>query len=64
LKINEGCVTKRIELMSVSSRILHDIPTTTNSIEAWHSAINSRTKTKNPALKVFIYLELKKIGQD
>jgi hypothetical protein len=48
--------TKTISFWSVYRRILNDIPITTNTVEAWHASVNSKTKVTRPSLcKLLIF---------
>jgi hypothetical protein len=40
--------TKLCSFWSVYSRIFEDLPTSTNSLEAWHRSLNSKSAIANP----------------
>ncbi|KAG0441275.1 hypothetical protein DMUE_1173 [Dictyocoela muelleri] len=44
-------LTKEIQYWSIHERILKDLPTTTNSLEAYHRHLNSKVERKKPNLK-------------
>jgi hypothetical protein len=46
--------THETNFWSVSFRVINNIPTTTNSLEAWHRNINSKTVVVHPNITKFI----------
>lgn len=48
IKYQINLINKNINFWNVHERILLNIPTTTNSLEAWHSHINNKIKRNHP----------------
>jgi hypothetical protein len=58
--LNDFCLQSTNEeslFWSCNNRILKQIPTTTNSLEAWHRSINSKTGVHPNILKFIIMLQ-------